>query len=204
MRATIGCSTGFKVTRPDGTKMMLTARHCTGGNPGYLYNTPAGQNMGQSTDWAVYNFDVTGIRGRGYTLTSWLGPWVQPGQHEERIGGGARHYYLGEILIFSGSYSGQHSGQISKLRTRWRPNSTAPWHRDFLGVKGTRDSAPAGQGDSGGPVLIKKPNTWIAAGIISAGSNPGKCFGAQSRTCYKYQFVSPWIRFGHAAGLGLG
>lgn len=187
LSATAGhCTTGFAVLTNSGEGRILTAAHCY--NVGDTITDGVGQVIGravaeQRTNDALLIDPVASPATIGKVFT---------GPHNSntfRWVGGATAPTVGESVCASGSVSGERCGSIVQTKvSAYCSDNNAYVCVGFLSAK---DGHLSANGDSGGPIFVKRSDGRAGGrGVIAGGINPTACTGTMRKPspCYSKVF----------------
>lgn len=171
------CSSGFGVTRSDGTPLLTTASHCGDGTYHNWYN---GAFVGSTSQQDMLDIDdVAGINtGNAVGNAVYEGPWNQSTDDARTVAGWG-HNNVGDYVCQSAANSGTHCG-IKITRTDFSytgPNGVRRKVADYA-VQVNPGEIAAVNGDSGGPVYAYTSNGKVLArGTISSLDQSVTCPG---------------------------
>ncbi|UQA96275.1 S1 family peptidase [Streptomyces halobius] len=149
------CSLGFNVRRGN-TYYLLTAGHCTDGNPPWYTNSARTTSIGPTAGSSFPGDDYGIVK---YTNTSLSHPGTVGGQDITSAGTPS----VGQTVIRRGSTTGTHRGRVTAL------NATVNYGNGDVVSGLIRTTVCAEPGDSGGPLY----SGTTALGLTSGGS--GNC-----------------------------
>ncbi|MFI6847415.1 S1 family peptidase [Kitasatospora sp. NBC_00085] len=183
------CSSGFGVTRSDGTPLLTTAYHCGDGTFHNWYNF-AFVGSTQMQDRLDVD-DIEGIyTGNAVGNAVYEGPWNQSNDNARYVSGWG-HNNVGDLICQSAANSGTHCGiKIDKTDYSFLGNNGV-WRKvaDHAYQTNPNDIA-AVNGDSGGPVYsYDSAGKIVARGTITALDNTMDCAG---RTTSDGGSRTPW------------
>lgn len=177
------CTSGPGILR-NGTRYLLMAAHCFA-NGAYVYN--GSEYVGKKnwidirdggTDTAILTGTGSGTMFTSDTAITTMSstPWTST---------------VGSYVCFNGAYSGEQCGSLKVIATNYCTDITG---RLTCGTAtaGKDGAAPAGHGDSGGPVHIVSPR-WAYAGTIVGAASPQFVCPRNSQGGTRY--CSSWVRF---------
>jgi hypothetical protein len=210
------CTSAFAVASRDPAQpkngSLITAAHCGPNGGKYQTVTSNGLNvLGQSSAggytpdvrndldmakirlnaalWGGNSFYFGGIKTEIRKPVSWF-PGSSRGAYKPR---------KGDVLCFSGSYTGKHcnlrvaSVNVPAIEYSGRCASCPPVN-NLVRVEpvGSPNQVVVGKGDSGGPVVFTSGGRYYAAGVISGGRREVPC-GSNDRSsnCYSVGFFVP-------------
>ncbi len=175
-----GCSTGFAVKQMfigEISRGVLSAGHCDPSGRA-TWTTPTGRVLGSTTrvvPWSDTAYVRTSSAGRVYT-----GP----------IGSTTSKAILGPVPNFPGQFvctEGAATGEHCLVHNLFVGGVTFVNGSPVFGLTVATNITggfAAGQGDSGGPVVMShNPSAGLAAGIISVGLFPTRCGPETTRLC---------------------
>ncbi|MFF2348399.1 S1 family peptidase [Kitasatospora sp. NPDC058115] len=183
------CSSGFGVTRSDGTPLLTTAYHC---GDGIYHNWYDGAFVGSTSQADMLDIlDVSGINtGNAVGNAIYEGPWNDSTGTGKYVSGWG-HNNVGDYVCQSAANSGTHCG-IKITRTDFSytgPNGVWRKVADYAIQTNANDIA-AVNGDSGGPVYtVDSAGKAVARGTISSLDSTVNCNG---RTTSDGGSRTPW------------
>lgn len=199
----IACSTGLPIGNNAGDRAVTTAHHCSPAGQ----NWSAGQNqstfLGSMVHPARQNSDMARLSSRAGG--TWA-PYVYIGAHNGSSIAALRGLNLwpatGSTVCYSGTYSGETCGnQVIQAFDNVCYAGHSPCY-DNLIFTAHSTLAAAGQGDSGGPVLMVNNGRLLGAGVISGISPTGNppswdpCRGVtEDRVCSRNVLYAPMRTF---------
>ncbi|MFF1869852.1 hypothetical protein [Streptomyces sp. CB03911] len=172
------CSSGFGVTRSDGTPLLTTAYHC---GDGIYHNWYNGAFVGSTSVEDSYDTDDI----RGINTGNAVGNMIYEGAWNDSAGTGKYvsgwgHNNVGDLVCQSAANSGTHCNAYI-TRTDYSfvgPNGVWRKVADYA-LADTPGEIAAANGDSGGPVYVYDSfGKAVARGTISALDNTVDCNGA--------------------------
>ncbi|WP_406097534.1 S1 family peptidase [Kitasatospora purpeofusca] len=184
------CSSGFGVTRSDGTPLLTTAYHCGDGTYHNWYN---GAFVGSTSQADMLDIlDVSGINtGNAVGAGVYDGPWNEPNGLGRYVSGWG-HNNVGDYVCQSAANSGTHCGlQITQTDFSFLgPNGVWRKVADYA-VQTNGNDIAAANGDSGGPVYTVDSGSGkaVARGTLSALKGTVDCNG---RTTSDGGSRTPW------------
>ncbi|MEU9076083.1 hypothetical protein [Kitasatospora sp. NPDC048538] len=183
------CSSGFGVTRSDGTPLLTTAYHCGDGTFHNWYN---GNFVGSTEQQDRLDVDdIEGINtGNAVGNAVYEGPWNQSNDNARYVSGWG-HNNVGDWICQSGANGGTHCGiKIDKTDYSFLGNNMV-WRTvaDHAYQTDPNDIA-AVNGDSGAPVYsYDSAGKIVARGSLTALDNTVNCNG---RTVSDGGSRAPW------------
>lgn len=157
------CSAGFNATRSDGTRLVITAGHCTNISSTW---TGTGGALGTRYGSSFPGNDYGAIRVTSSSATS-TGLVDRYSSGADVRVSGAANPSVGASVCRSGSTTGWRCGQVTAL------NQTVNYGSSGIVNGLIRTTVCAEPGDSGGSLVSNGSSTVTAYGITSGGS--GNC-----------------------------
>ena len=181
-----GCSSGFSLRRPsDGVRFLTTAYHCIGNAADHQVSDGGDDYMGPIPGALEFRGrDLVAIQVNSDNFI-WVGGYNATSAKKEVTRAASPR--VGNIICTSGAYSGALcNARVTRSLVPYAiddhhdPDSDKRYTFHVWEAVQLNGTAIAGQGDSGGPVIINTDTTQVVAlGSVTGGSTPDqvRCAG---------------------------